>query len=597
MSDTYFYAGGTKVLYEGLTKNFWKIKDSGSSLSVVTSLYVGGAYNVMSIAHGLDGSIYIGDEHAVYKYDSSLSLDTSWATGGSYSCPDLAAVAVNAEGKLAIAHDVDGGGSCVTLLDSDGGLLWGIAVLGTDSKAVRFLDEEYILIGLCSEGTGFSYGRRVKISDGSAVNIYAGFYGDSYCPGLDYDRVNEKVYFAIKDNDYGYQGEIQKYPVNGTESPIKDWNQGGGGPLDILLHSNGYVYYVGFPQYSTSKDIFKLSNSDGSVLDYYEANNVVYSIIENDDTNIVVGGSTALSFGGILYDIGVLDTDLTFLRGIQLDTLINTLIGKNIVPVDPPVITDQSEDTAACIGQLVDLFITATGNPTPTYQWYKDDIVMPGETNDTMSFYAQCSDIGVYVCKAGNGVNFGDSYKIENSSVFSVGRFWRTQTFTASAGYKIDSIEINVYLQGVGMVPGTAIVGIREVDEDGYPIGEDLCSGTFNAGLLPAYYGNRIWQEITFENGITLVEGEKYAIVVRAPDGNLLNYFNWVGQSLGEYSGGQEVESTDGGESWEFHVVESDCMFIVNGLGEATSDSMNVKVGANPNIYNLFDLHIDSDRS
>jgi hypothetical protein len=37
-----------------------------------------------------------------------------------------------------------------------------------------------------------------------------------------------------------------------------------------------------------------------------------------------------------------------------------------------PVITGQSANQSAHVGDSVSLFITAIGNPTPTYQWYKE---------------------------------------------------------------------------------------------------------------------------------------------------------------------------------------------------------------------------------
>jgi len=67
---------------------------------------------------------------------------------------------------------------------------------------------------------------------------------------------------------------------------------------------------------------------------------------------------------------------------------------------EPPQIIDQSEDQTACVGQEVDLFVTATGYPTPTYQWYKNDVLLSGETSSTLLFYA--STTATYKCKVSN---------------------------------------------------------------------------------------------------------------------------------------------------------------------------------------------------
>jgi len=67
---------------------------------------------------------------------------------------------------------------------------------------------------------------------------------------------------------------------------------------------------------------------------------------------------------------------------------------------EPPQIIDQSDDQTACVGQEVDLFVTATGYPTPTYQWYKNDVLLSGETSSTLLFYA--STTATYKCKVSN---------------------------------------------------------------------------------------------------------------------------------------------------------------------------------------------------
>ncbi len=69
-----------------------------------------------------------------------------------------------------------------------------------------------------------------------------------------------------------------------------------------------------------------------------------------------------------------------------------------------PEITAQSGNTEVSIGQQVSLFVTATGEPAPTYQWKKDGVPLSGETSSTLTFYAQSSDIGVYTCVVTNAV-------------------------------------------------------------------------------------------------------------------------------------------------------------------------------------------------
>lgn len=68
----------------------------------------------------------------------------------------------------------------------------------------------------------------------------------------------------------------------------------------------------------------------------------------------------------------------------------------------PPVITNQSSDTVAAIGSIIQFFVTATGDPDPTYQWYKDGDQIVGETNNTIDITVASSSGGSYTCIATN---------------------------------------------------------------------------------------------------------------------------------------------------------------------------------------------------
>jgi len=54
-----------------------------------------------------------------------------------------------------------------------------------------------------------------------------------------------------------------------------------------------------------------------------------------------------------------------------------------------PEITEQDpeEDITVGSGEEVILSVTATGIPDPTYQWYKNDVIMSGETSDEWTIY------------------------------------------------------------------------------------------------------------------------------------------------------------------------------------------------------------------
>jgi hypothetical protein len=66
--------------------------------------------------------------------------------------------------------------------------------------------------------------------------------------------------------------------------------------------------------------------------------------------------------------------------------------------VESPVITDQSTSITKSVGQAVSFFVTATGEPTPTYQWYKNSSPISGETSSTLSFTCESDSGGIYTC-------------------------------------------------------------------------------------------------------------------------------------------------------------------------------------------------------
>jgi hypothetical protein len=80
---------------------------------------------------------------------------------------------------------------------------------------------------------------------------------------------------------------------------------------------------------------------------------------------------------------------------------------------DLPLITDQSVGQTIISGQSLSLFVTATGTPSPTYQWYKDNVEIDGETSSTLTIACvDSSDNGIYSCRATNAYGYDDSDSI-----------------------------------------------------------------------------------------------------------------------------------------------------------------------------------------
>jgi len=151
-------------------------------------------------------------------------------------------------------------------------------------------------------------------------------------------------------------------------------------------------------------------------------------------------------------------------------------------------------------------------------------------------------------------------YAGEDSYATFYGDQWRGQTFTPQSSYKIGAVRLKLYRVGS---PGTITVSIKATDVDGKPSGDDLCSGTFNGNLLTEDSGGE-WYVTNLNNRYSLVDGTKYAIVVRL-EGNASNYLGLrKASSSPTYEFGQYAYSNDGGVAWTLldHDMMFGCYFI-----------------------------------
>jgi hypothetical protein len=123
---------------------------------------------------------------------------------------------------------------------------------------------------------------------------------------------------------------------------------------------------------------------------------------------------------------------------------------------------------------------------------------------------------------------------------------WSAQTFTPSIAHKITSVKLRLYRFGN---PGTVTVSIRATAGNGHPTGGDLCSGTTDGNTLPTGSPYE-WREVTLGSGYNLSASTKYAIVVRASNGDSSNYLAWRLNISGTYTGGNQECSYDSGVSW-----------------------------------------------
>lgn len=155
----------------------------------------------------------------------------------------------------------------------------------------------------------------------------------------------------------------------------------------------------------------------------------------------------------------------------------------------------------------------------------------------------------------------------DSSDSFFCDIYWSTQTFTPSVDFTITSIKLLLW-NSRGLYEGDVIISIKATDLDSKPTGDDLCSATFTATLLPTSSPGE-WYEIIFSSEYDLTAETKYAIVARAPDADC--FVEMVGWRLDVddpgYTDGRAWWSEDGGSSWIDYGVEEDYMFEVWGLG------------------------------
>lgn len=137
------------------------------------------------------------------------------------------------------------------------------------------------------------------------------------------------------------------------------------------------------------------------------------------------------------------------------------------------------------------------------------------------------------------------------------GPTWIGQTFTPSIAHKITSVKLLLYRMGF---PGTVTVSIKATDGEGKPTGDDLCSGTTDGNTLPTESPYE-WREITLGDGYDLDADTKYAIVVKALDGEASNQAAWRRDATdATYAGGQACYSINSGVTWSIRANE-DQMF------------------------------------
>jgi len=152
-----------------------------------------------------------------------------------------------------------------------------------------------------------------------------------------------------------------------------------------------------------------------------------------------------------------------------------------------------------------------------------------------------------------------EHYEGTSSSVYPInGNTWIVQTFTSPITQTLDKVSLPIGRDWQSTGSETVYIVIEPVDDDGHPTGEELASESFASSSLSAY-PNYSWYACAFSSPPTLVEGFKYAILVKVPSAAVNYGVRWNMEPAGIYSGGNVERSTDGGTSWS--AESSDCFF------------------------------------
>lgn len=160
----------------------------------------------------------------------------------------------------------------------------------------------------------------------------------------------------------------------------------------------------------------------------------------------------------------------------------------------------------------------------------------------------------------GSGEDYDYYITGEDAAIDATGGTWISQTFTATEDYNAVGVNLKLYRKGY---PGTVTISLRAADSN-EPTGADLVSGTTSGNSLTDGYGGE-WRYISFSEVQEVTTSSQYAIVVRAPTGDLSNKVYWrCDKTSPTYTAGEVAGSTDSGSSWvTYDLLDIDCMFEV----------------------------------
>ena len=336
-----------------------------------------------------------GSTTYIHRLTPDLVLDTTWGTSGIVSKQGgLSHASVSQDDWLLLSTTTTWG--YLYMLDNTGTQQWTMGVhyyyfLGTAMAATADL----CVYCLDTGGGGWVNGYRVKRSDNSTL---LNFMSNAAVPKQVAIRESNTHMFAVLGNGNvvlrEYQEAADTYLWTTTAFPAC-------GTATCIIHlPNTDLLFVGSTRLN-SVSIVKFSGATGDQIATFDTGEKVWDIQVGWDDKLLVCGISA-SDGVSITTFRRMSTDLTV--EWRFDTnFTGTLLGITKSFSVPPEIIAQSGATNVTEGDAIHLFVTATGVPSPTYQWYKNGDLLPGETADTYDIAVSTrTDSGVYTCIASN---------------------------------------------------------------------------------------------------------------------------------------------------------------------------------------------------
>ena len=263
----------------------------------------------------------------------------------------------------------------------------------------------------------------------------------------------------------------------------------------------------------------------------------------------------------------------------------------------PPSVSSLPGTYTLCETNPIPLSVTATGNPTPSYQWYKDSVALAGANTHQLNISAaNVSDAGDYYCKASN-ICGEDSTNIASvivdeepsiSSQSSSSAVCEGQSYTISVTASgAQPLSYQWYKNGSSIAGATnntyTISSLSSTDAGTYVCRvTNSCAYVESNGIVLTI---KSAPSITSQSsGATVCENAAHSFSVTASGTATLSYqwYNSSGQIGGATNNSYNIGSVSTSNEDNYYCIVSNTC----GTAQSTSISLSVKtapvIGTNP---------------